>query len=1076
MQSTSFSTRLAFSLLLLLVPVLQARAAAPVETIPADLPALIRAAAANPNQFAVSVAHQVSLQDSGSWSSNGTRDTWNYAARISGAVSMSFHAPRVHLPPGAILTIRSSATTTTYRAADIGARGDFWSRVQPGDTLEFELVVPTTSRTEALLQIVSFQAGYRGLSREVPHHPIYQRVRAMAAGDPDTQCVENYACHVTPGNSPVAQATVALLIGNVSLCTGTLLNNIAQDQTPYVLTARHCQNGAYGGGAPGAASSVTVYWNAITDCGTVLGSVFYAPGRRTQTGATTVFEQQDAWLIQLDAGPVVEDAHFAGFDASGGPFSGGYTIHHALSYTRQITRWAGMPYVNTEYGVLGTSFTSNLLETVNALGTSGPGASGAGLVTDDHRVVGVLALGRTGNSQSGYGSCPLPVPPEPDANTSTTMFISLAAIWDSVADTTSSTGSRTLRSLLDPDNTGAMSVGSMQATRMQFTASTHLARWDDVVTLTWHADNATQCTALGGSNEDGWSGTLPSSGSRTVTQSSTGTFTYRIRCALPGGGSVSSTLVLSWSPPNAQPRFVLPRFSHWTTQPLTLQWESVLGPCSLNGGSVSESNLPASGSVVTTSDTPADFTYVLTCGAPGFTSTTQHTVSFVTPTLDFAVNSTRRRIGEPLHLAWYSLADSCAPTGGGPDDNWARTPFPGGGGIHRINSVQSTGTFTYGLNCMSGPISVTKRITVVVEDAPPRVSLMADPASVTLAYSPADYIRLHYSSNVGPCSWSSSGVAPRPELGPILPPNLSSLSYEEGVRVIPPAEPGVLRVSVTCGRSAELLASASTEVTVLPPPPPTVTISSSATEVALGTPFTISWSSSNTRHCTASGGAPENATLWPGSVGVSGTYEARPLNNVAVDAVYTISCASIDPGQAPATASVTVAIGTPGVSLFSSVNPVNLGGSFSLSWNHANASECRASGGGANGEAWNSAVATSGSAVHTASVLGQHTYALECLINGVWRRGEVVMTVREAPVPPPPPPPPPPAPPPAPPPSGGGGNGGGGNAGGGSSSGGGGGVSGAWEILMLLAMAAFIAAGRERSSARVRGASLFGAR
>lgn len=139
-------------------------------------------------------------------------------------------------------------------------------------------------------------------------------------------------------------------------------------------------------------------------------------------------------------------------------------------------------------------------------------------------------------------------------------------------------------------------------------------------------------------------------------------------------------------------------------------------------------------------------------------------------------------------------------------------------------------------------------------------------------------------------------------------------------------------------------------------------------------------------------------------------------------------------------ASVSVAIGTPGVTLFTSINPVNLGGSFSLSWNHADATECKAGGGGANGSPWTGTVATSGSAVQTASVLGQHSYVLECLINGVWRRGEVVITVRE-----------PPTPPPAT-----------GGSGGGSSSGGGGGASGVWEILLMLALVAAVS-GRRRA-------------
>src|SRR5690606_30197251 len=342
----------------------------------------------------------------------------------------------------------------------------------------------------------------------------------------------------------------------------------------------------------------------------------------------------------------------------------GYSIHHAQSYTRQLTRWFGAPYASTLTGVLGTSFTSNLLETVNALGTTGPGGSGAGLFTDENRLGGVLSLGRVNDNQSGYDHCPLPAPPQPAAGNTSSMSVSLAAIWDSVADTTSSTGTRTLRSLLDPEASGAMSVGSMQATRMQFTASTHLARWEHPVILSWNASNATQCTALEGSGADGWSGVLPASGTRTVSHPTTGEFRYVVRCGLPGGGTVSASLTVRWTPPQSQPRFVSPRFRLWTTRPLTLEWESVLGPCAITGGSIAETGLPASGSMTTTSDTPADITYQLTCGAPGFTSTTQHTVSFVTPTLDFAVSASRRRLGEALHLGWASHADTCVPTGG----------------------------------------------------------------------------------------------------------------------------------------------------------------------------------------------------------------------------------------------------------------------------------------------------------------------------------------------------------------------------------------------------------------------------
>src|SRR5215472_7086922 len=64
-----------------------------------------------------------------------------------------------------------------------------------------------------------------------------------------------------------------------------------------------------GGGDPGAAESVVIYWDATTACGQTLESIYYDD--TTQSGATTIVEQQDAWLIKLDVPPVASDAFYA---------------------------------------------------------------------------------------------------------------------------------------------------------------------------------------------------------------------------------------------------------------------------------------------------------------------------------------------------------------------------------------------------------------------------------------------------------------------------------------------------------------------------------------------------------------------------------------------------------------------------------------------------------------------------------------------------------------------------------------------------------------------------------------------
>jgi hypothetical protein len=251
-----------------------AGAAVPVHVVKTDLKPLIRAGYQTPVQFAVLVPHTASVGTAGAWSVSGDRASWTYAVRVPTAVSMSFHATQVSLPASAAIIVRSAKTTTSYRARDVH-RGELWSRIQPGDALQITLTVAAADRGKTALKIVSLQAGYRSLGAGVEDHPYYRRLKAVdAAATGNAGCVTNYSCQVTAANTPPGAATVVLVIGNLYLCTGTLVNDVPQDTTPYVLTARHCENGQLGGGDPGAASTISVYWDATTACGSALGSIY----------------------------------------------------------------------------------------------------------------------------------------------------------------------------------------------------------------------------------------------------------------------------------------------------------------------------------------------------------------------------------------------------------------------------------------------------------------------------------------------------------------------------------------------------------------------------------------------------------------------------------------------------------------------------------------------------------------------------------------------------------------------------------------------------------------------------------
>lgn len=534
----------------------------------ADLGSLIRAAAGSPAQFAVPVAHAASTATAGSWSVVDGEASWHYTVQVPTAVSLSFHAVGASFPESATLLVSGREASSSYRAADLH-RGELWSRIHAGDTLELTLTVSAAERDQVTMQIVSLQAGYRAIGPGVVDHPVYQSLQS-AAGQAASSCVTNYECQVTAGNSANSAATLALVVENLYQCTGTLLNDVAGDNTPYVLTARHCETGQLGGGNPDAAAAVTVYWNAISACGTTLGSI-YGGGLPSQTGARTVVEQQDAWLIELDMNPVVADAQFAGFDATGGAVQGGYTIHNAQGRYQQLVGWYATALAWQKSDDLGTGYVSNFLQTVNQTGNIGPGASGGGLFDSHDHLVGSLTLGRKSTDSSGYGACPVAPLAAPNGSNGAADFTSLAAVWSSTADRTSSTGSVTLQSVLDPAGTGVRAVPGMPLLAASSGAATapapmitfnpaHVTAGQSV-SVAWTATGAANCTLTGGIPGGAWGGStqsVPSSGSLSESGQA-GSYTFGLVCqsAVPNGGAVATqktlTIAAAAAPPASSP-------------------------------------------------------------------------------------------------------------------------------------------------------------------------------------------------------------------------------------------------------------------------------------------------------------------------------------------------------------------------------------------------------------------------------------------------------------------------------------------------------------------------------------------
>jgi len=146
-----------------------------------------------------------------------------------------------------------------------------------------------------------------------------------------------------------------------------------------------------------------------------------------------------------------------------------------------------------------------------------------------------------------------------------------------------------------------------------------------------------------------------------------------------------------------------------------------------------------------------------------------------------------------------------------------------------------------------------------------------------------------------------------------------------------------------------------------PDPAPSLSFSASRSSVPAGDDVRLSWSSSNTQSCDASGG-------WSGSKAVSGSQDVGPIES---QTVFRLSCSGAAGGVSR---QVTVSVDNgsgPVISLRAEPEQVAEGGNSTLTWSVDNATSCEASGG------WSGVRPTSGD-FGTGPLGESRSYSLSC--------------------------------------------------------------------------------------------------
>ena len=897
----------------------------PAEILDVDLEPAIRASARHPERFAVDIPTNASSGIDGTWSRANGVSTWQHALRIPTAVSMSFHARTFSLPAGAALRVTAGASSVVYRQSDASAAG-LWGRVLKCDTLAFEITVPTSREADVAFDLASLQAGYRGLGGGVEDHPTFKQLRGVNVITSGPACRENFSCHETASNFGPRNATAAIVVGGVSLCTATLINNVREDTKPYLLSARHCQ-------VPGAGdSSIAIYWDGVVPCAAALGSV-YDTLVPVYLGGRTVVEQQDVWLIDFQRELVAARVYFAGWDATGGTFVGGYSPHHAGGRSRQYTGWFGQAFLHDiNSSALGSGYRGTFWSVVNQVGSVGGGASGGALFDPNNRLVGSLSLAWL-SASGGDGACPVTSPTAPNATNAAAEYNAFSAVWDSIADTTSTTNPRTLRSVLDPDNTGRTVVDGFELLKgASISTNAGNVFTGNPLTVTWNAPGATSCTAEGGRPDDGWGGSVATSGSTQVTEEEGGDVEYAIRCT-DGLRKTYAKMRMNWTEttPNA-PLFANPSHDVVIGSRSRFSWFSNTRNCVASGGAPGDGwagPKSQNGSFDVLMTEIGSHTYALTCTAGTRVATSSLSLTTAPPYayLESYGLMNNLRVGQTMRMIWAGVPN-CVRSGGSPGDGWAdSTPMniPQNTDATRDVVVTVPGTYTFTVTCSGGGQSAVASITRTFNNLAAYVNVVATPNSSSVGWfwssgtfrqagTPA---QISWTSNLPSCEVRYAGPGGiAGQVGGVVWPQFN-VGNEFDVREVI----GLYTYTVTCsGNGVVATGTATIDWTT---PQPSIRISVPPTLV-LNQGFPVTWES-NVQPCTGTMGIVGDgwAGAKPGASGTSGAV--APVGTPPGTYTYRIECGGV---AAEATTTVTA----PTVSVVSNFARLQVGFAATVDW------------------------------------------------------------------------------------------------------------------------------------------------
>lgn len=385
-----------------------------------------------PFEFAYPFDVNLATNNSGEWfqGQNGF-NVWKLTIRSAGAKSINLIFDEFKLPENARLFVFNENENHVLGAfTDLNNKQSGKFAVSPvlGDEITVQFEVPEKYSNEKYFRIINVNHDYIGILKAGDRRPL-----GKTAG----VCNIDVNCDDWEEWDEVKNAVCRLIVKGKRICTGTLINNTAENQKPYILSAAHCYDQL-------DYPDLTVYTFNYE-------SPFCAPldgdPSNSISGAKMKAESDslDFALVELSLIPPPNfQPYYAGWNRSSNNPASTTSIHHPQGDVKKLAVDNNPPVIASfgEPNNIDKDYIKNGFLRINRweFGTTESGSSGGPLFDTDKNVIGTLT--------GGEATCKNPV---------NDYYERFSYAWDYKSDT-----AQQLKYWLDPLNTGVQVLNGAQ--------------------------------------------------------------------------------------------------------------------------------------------------------------------------------------------------------------------------------------------------------------------------------------------------------------------------------------------------------------------------------------------------------------------------------------------------------------------------------------------------------------------------------------------------------------------------------------------------------------------------------------